>query len=198
MPHMPPVPSQKFIVIVRAWRPAWPHHSPSTCSRYARSSCLAGRPERSRRFSDELRRRGTTINRANSGFTLLETAVATGVLLASLCGVAPLFLSATRANQHGRELTIGALLASEKIEELRYAQPVVGGSLDESVSGFSDLHGAGGELLDTGHAVSGATHVRRWSIEPLAGRSATFVFQVRVMSRGGEIRLVGIRRSGSS
>ena len=136
--------------------------------------------------------------RTNRGFTLLETVVATGVLLVCLGGIAPLFLAVTRANQHGRGLTIGTLLASEKLEELRLEHPALGGSVDQNVPGFSDLHDAGGQLLGAGHPVSGATHVRRWSIAALARRPATFVFQVRVVSPGGEIRLVGIRRRSSS
>jgi len=137
------------------------------------------------------------IGRTNRGFTLLETVVATGVLLVCLGGVAPLFLAAARANQHGRGLSIGALLASEKLEELRVEPLALGGSTDQSVPGFSDLHGARGERLVTGHPASDAIHVRRWSIAPLAGRPTHYVYHVRVLSPGGEIRLVGIRRWGS-
>jgi prepilin-type N-terminal cleavage/methylation domain-containing protein len=136
--------------------------------------------------------------RTNRGFTLLETVVATGVLLVCLGGVAPLFLAAAKANQHGRGLTIGTLLAAEKLEELRFEHPALGGALNQSVPGFSNLHGATGELLAEGHPVSGAIHVRRWSIATLASRPTTFVYQVRVVSPGGEIWLVGIRRRSAS
>ena len=135
----------------------------------------------------------SSIGRTSRGFTLLETVVATSVLLVCLGGVAPLFLAATKANQHGRALTTGTLLASEKLEALRVQPLAVGGSVDQDVTGFVDVHDAEGRTRGIGHQPSGAAYIRRWSVDSLTSRPATFVVRVRVMSSSGETRLVGIR-----
>jgi type II secretory pathway pseudopilin PulG len=54
-----------------------------------------------------------------SGFTLVEVLVAVGLLVVALVALAQLFALSTRANQGGRYSTSTAILAEQKMEQLR-------------------------------------------------------------------------------
>ena len=53
------------------------------------------------------------------GFTILEAVVAIALVIVSAAGVASLFVASARAVGIARTTTIAALLAREKIEQLR-------------------------------------------------------------------------------
>ncbi len=63
--------------------------------------------ERSNSFSDA------------SGFSLLEVMIATSILAAALVSLAQLFAMSTRTNIGSRNTTFAAVLAQQKLEELR-------------------------------------------------------------------------------
>jgi type IV pilus modification protein PilV len=69
------------------------------------------------------------------GFSLVEVLVATVVIATGLIGLAQLTITAVRVNQQARSMTIAALLASQKIEQLQaltWAFDDVGASLSDS------------------------------------------------------------------
>lgn len=55
----------------------------------------------------------------DSGFSLVEVLVATGLLTASIVSLAQLFAVSTRSNLSSRSTTYASVLAEQKIEELR-------------------------------------------------------------------------------
>ena len=82
--------------------------------------------------------------------------------------------------------TVGVVLATAKIEQLRYdAAHAAGGSLESDLAGFSDSFDAGGRSLGVGIPLPhGAAFVRRWSVQPLASDPVrSRMFQVRVLRR---------------
>jgi type II secretory pathway pseudopilin PulG len=54
-----------------------------------------------------------------SGFSLIETMVATGILSAALVALAQLFAMSTQTNTSARDTTFATVLAEQKIEQLR-------------------------------------------------------------------------------
>ena len=58
-------------------------------------------------------------SRSESGFSLVEVIVATGILAVSLISLAQLFAVATQANSAARAGTFSAVLAQQKVEQLR-------------------------------------------------------------------------------
>lgn len=117
---------------------------------------------------------------SNHGFTLVETVVATGVLVTALAGLAQLFaLSAQSAQDSGSQ---GAALAAaqDQIERLRslvftYSPlgesltdaglaPSSGESLATDTSGYVDHLDASGAAVDTGMGGHGAVWTRRWRV----------------------------------
>lgn len=54
-----------------------------------------------------------------SGFSLIETLVATTVLAVGVAGLAQLFVVSTNANRGARTTTFAAVLAEQKLEQLR-------------------------------------------------------------------------------
>lgn len=75
--------------------------------------------------------------RSNAGFSLVETVVSIGILAAVSLGVAQLFTIATQANRNAKTQTSTALLASEKMEQLK------------SLTWGFDVEGLGLPLTDT-------------------------------------------------
>jgi type II secretory pathway pseudopilin PulG len=58
----------------------------------------------------------------NTGFTLIETLIATAVLVCGLVAVASVFSFAVRTNISNRQMAIATALLYDKIEEFRSAQ----------------------------------------------------------------------------
>jgi type II secretory pathway pseudopilin PulG len=57
--------------------------------------------------------------KSESGFTLLEVCIATGLLIAAVVSLAQMFALATRTNTMARKTTYATVLAEQKVEELR-------------------------------------------------------------------------------
>jgi type II secretory pathway pseudopilin PulG len=121
------------------------------------------------------------------GFTLIETLIANGIVLAVALGVAQLFAMTTDANRRAALQTWMTLCAVQKLEELRTVE----------AAGLSGV-----EHLDSSGAVvpaSNAAYVRRWSIEPLASHPDSLLVTsvvVTFVARPVETQIVGVHRRG--
>jgi type II secretory pathway pseudopilin PulG len=131
----------------------------------------------------------------DTGFSLVETVVATSLLAVSLVAMAELFATATRSNVTARNGTMTAILAAQKMEQLRGSawvglaalSPSPAGSLQRNVNGYVDYLDALGSPLGGGSSPPiGTVYIRRWSIEPLpTSPHHTLVLQVLVTRRVG-------------
>jgi type II secretory pathway pseudopilin PulG len=132
------------------------------------------------------------------GFTLLEVLVAMTLLFVAVAALSGLSLMATQANVSAKTTTFAALLASQKIEQLRaltwgydaLGQPQSDAglalspadALEQNTIGYCDFLDANGTAVGSGSSPpAGAMFVRRWSIQPLPSNPANaLVFQVVV------------------
>ena len=131
------------------------------------------------------------------GFTLAEVLVAMVLLAGTLSALAALIVLAVRVAAGAHEQTTTAVLAAQKIEELRATLvgtvPAAGGSLGTSLPGYGDW------LDNTGQPAvvpASAVYVRRWMVGPAPGAPGVGVIQVlvsavsrdRVVAAGGGSR----------
>ena len=116
--------------------------------------------------------------RAESGFSLVETMVASLVLTIGLVGLAQLLAVATIMHSDARQATTGTVLAQAKIDDLMKLNSslnstvVLGGSLSSNLAPYFDQPEPG---ID-----------RRWRVTdgPVAG---TRTLEVTVTNRGGRL-----------
>jgi len=136
----------------------------------------------------------TSRTNGESGFSLAEAIIATGLLAGALTSLADMFaISATR-NRSARLGSYAIVLAQQKIEQLR----ALTSGVDESGVPIADAaltaNQRGSDYVDeTGTSLgaettSRATYERRWSIEPLAASPNTSVIRVTVSSAVGGSR----------
>jgi prepilin-type N-terminal cleavage/methylation domain-containing protein len=131
------------------------------------------------------------MNSHADGFSLVEVMVATCVLAVGLVSLVQLALLAQAANRSAALVTVAAMLAQNKMEQLRgLSWP----DANESCCEHFDVHGGG---LPGGAGLPvGTAFVRRWRIDPLAALpESARVLQVWVTPAGGAspVRLVSIR-----
>jgi Tfp pilus assembly protein PilV len=115
-----------------------------------------------------------------SGFTLIETLIATASLVIASVAIASLFAFSARSNLTNGERTVAAILVSNKIEELKLV-PLgavawsAGGGLDPAtpVPGFSDYAQPANEA---------APYLRLWQIT--GNRSKTVTVAVFARAHG--------------
>jgi Tfp pilus assembly protein PilV len=106
------------------------------------------------------------------GFALLDALLASTVLIVCVLSLVQLFVLAARADRTARHLTIGSILAAQKVEELRSTPWSTRGEGVDRIGEFT----------------------RRWTVTPLAVDPAnTAVIDVRVAPGG--IALVTLRTS---
>jgi type II secretory pathway pseudopilin PulG len=114
------------------------------------------------------------------GFTLVETLVATGVLVTAVAGLAQLFALSVRFTRDSAQHGAALVAAQDKLESLRALrftyddsgatvtdprlQPSPPTSLSENVDGFVDWLDEAGNLA----IESGASYARRWRITEIA------------------------------
>jgi type II secretory pathway pseudopilin PulG len=120
--------------------------------------------------------------RSATGFTLLETIVATGLLVTALAGLAQLFILSSRLTAHSGSRSSAAFAAQSKMEALlsrafTYTadgdpvtdpalEPSPPDTLSEDVDGFAEALDADGQVIFADEADAGM-YVRRWAITPL-------------------------------
>jgi len=123
------------------------------------------------------------------GFTLVEVLVAMAIAVVAVGALAYLVSAATMVNRTARRSTFAALLAADKLEQLRAlafdaaeltASPA--DALSADADGFHDTPAEG--------------YRRRWLIAPLPGYSATALVihvVVSVVGEAGEASLITIK-----
>ena len=131
--------------------------------------------------------------RAPAGFTLLETMIACGLVIAVALGTMQLFAYALTQNQVARDQLLMGVMAASRLDELAAAARqgtltiTSVDALDRVVTGCSDSITQGGRLYQ-----------RRWRVAavPSYGSSA-YAITVRVTPAvgGSEIRLTTIART---
>jgi type II secretory pathway pseudopilin PulG len=158
----------------------------------------------------------------DAGFTLVEAVIAVGMLATLAAGVAQVFWFSTRAIHVARVRTFAAVLAAEKMEQLRsltWAHQPGGallsdtttnlsadppssggpglagsplGSLDADTAFYVDYASAAGARVG---APGAAAYIRRWSVTPLpSDPDNQLMLQVRVLTvGGGDWRLASIK-----
>jgi Tfp pilus assembly protein PilV len=128
-----------------------------------------------------------------SGFSLVETLIATTITIVGIAGLAQLFVVSSAANGRAKSATLSTILAQDKIEELL----TPGGDAGDG----SDFLDGVGRLIASGETPpAGTAYVRRWSVQPLSEASPTaFLIQVSVTTASGRVdaRITGVR-SGSA
>jgi type II secretory pathway pseudopilin PulG len=115
------------------------------------------------------------------GFTLIETLIATGLIVTALAGLAQLFTLSVRFTRDAGQFGVALVAAQDKLESLRSlsfrydetgaaatdprlrASP--GGTLAADVDGFVDWLDDRGSVLG---GAAGAAYVRRWRVTGIA------------------------------
>ena len=125
--------------------------------------------------------------RAEEGFSLLETLVASAILVVALLSLAQLLMLATMAEASAGRATFASVLAAQKMETLR---ALTWDSVHREAGESADYLDRAGAPLDT----SSGAYSRRWFIEPLPfDPGNALVIRVIVGSRDGAAQLVTIR-----
>jgi type II secretory pathway pseudopilin PulG len=122
-------------------------------------------------------------NSSPDGFTLIETVVATGILVTALAGLAQLLALSVRSTRNAGSQSAALIAAQDKIEALRalaFAYDVAGApvtapelilraslSLREDTTGLVDYLDAAGAIVNPDDDDSGVVFTRRWRITPL-------------------------------
>jgi prepilin-type N-terminal cleavage/methylation domain-containing protein len=130
------------------------------------------------------------MDRRADGFSLVEVMVATCVLAVGLVSLVQLALLAQAANRSAALVTVAAMLAQNKMEQLRSS------SWPDASESCCEYFGVHGERLTGGAPPVGTAFVRRWTIDPVSTMpESARVLQVWVTPAGGAapVRLVSIR-----
>lgn len=136
------------------------------------------------------------------GFTLVETVVATGVLMTAIAGLAQLFVLSMRFTRDSAQFGAALVAAQDKLESLRSLrfsyddsgaavtdprlQPSPPTSLSENIDAYVDWLDDAGKVVGEAHA----SYARRWRItaiavdDPAAIAIDVCVFSMAALDRG--------------
>ena len=105
------------------------------------------------------------LSTSESGFSLAETLVALALLAGALLGLARMFTTATAVVTTARHITMGSILASQKLEELRTVAsgPPPAPDVRDGIE-FVDRAGVAAANAET---ATNVTYTRQWWIRPL-------------------------------
>ena len=127
---------------------------------------------------------------AQAGFTLIETAIASLIMLVGLLVVAQLFVLAALYNHSSKQTTLATTLAQRKLEEL-LAQPLT-----------SNLIGYGGSLTsDSQNTAATANYYESYYVDPTTkqfsiattGQTVSYKVRWQVNSDPGASPMAGLR-----
>ena len=130
----------------------------------------------------------------DSGFTLIETIVATAIVATALVALAHLFTLGAAQSLHNRYALSALTAAQGKLRQLQAATWSYSGAAPEllaspvdalldDVDGYVDYFDTNARIVASS-ARANAAYVRRWSIQPLtAGDPDTLVLHVCVSPR---------------
>lgn len=125
------------------------------------------------------------------GFSLVESVLAIGVLATALITLAQLISTSVATGARARYTTVAAVLAAQKMEELRSTKV-----LETSAVIAEYLDGSGRvTCVGIGECAS-MVYVRRWSMAPFAAQPDAVLIQVSVAHlrvRHREARLASVR-----
>ena len=123
------------------------------------------------------------------GFSLLEAVVAAGLVAGACAALAQLLAMSIANNVSARSASVAAVLAAQKMEQLREGPwEVAGGGIDY-VAETGDVLGRDATMPPA------AAYVRRWTSDPLPASGDVLVVHVTVATTQGRdvARLVTLR-----
>lgn len=143
------------------------------------------------------------------GFAIVEAIVSIGIVTTALVTLVQVLATATANNILARNTSSAAMLAQQKIEQLRATEwasltSSPPDALESDIDGWVDYLDAGGSAVGGSGPPGGTVYVRRWSIvHALTNPDDVCVFEVlvtplprwgkRVARQPGEVRMVSIR-----
>jgi type II secretory pathway pseudopilin PulG len=134
------------------------------------------------------------------GFSLVEVLVASALVIVGAVSLAQLFGTSTDRIRAARFASLAALLATQKLEQLRSetdVSPSPPDALRVDTPGYVDYVDARGMGTRGAwpSALPGTVFTRRWSVEPIAG-SPSLVLQVLVTPGAVHFVTLKPRRAG--
>ena len=125
----------------------------------------------------------------SDGFTLLETIMATGILVVASTTIAALFLSSIKTNLNNQDRTVASLLLSDKLEQFSVLPPAdpgwASGTYSENV--FVGRDGA----ISTSPAGPTRSYLRSWQVSTTQPRTVTVVVYIsRSAVTGAQTELI--------
>jgi len=140
-------------------------------------------------------------NDPESGFSLVEAIIATGLLAGALVSLGQMLAISVAANRSARARSYATVLAQQKIEQLRgltWGFDTLGAPVSDAISETIDYVDEAGNAVAAGRTPpSTIAYVRRWLVEPLPANSNTIIIQVIVTASAfrplGEVRLTTVK-----
>jgi len=129
--------------------------------------------------------------RNSRGFTLIETLIATGIMLTALGAVAAMFAYSARTNLLNEQRTTATLLAISKMEDLRSTSSindlVVGGSLTTTAANYFEYVSiTSSGAIATSTTAGNNRYLRLWEISGTNPRLISIAVRANYSGVSGE------------
>jgi len=113
------------------------------------------------------------MNKDASGFTLLETVIASGILVTAAVAIATMFVSSIRTNINNQDRTGAGLLLSDKVEQFSVMPLSDARWSAGAYSEFAEIAANGTTLIST--TDSTLKYLRSWQISGTSPNTVTVV-----------------------
>ena len=113
------------------------------------------------------------MKRFSAGFTLIETMMATGILVVASTAIASLFVSSLQTNLNNQDRTIASLLLSDKLEQFSVLPLSDSRWSDGSYMEFAGIAPDGSTVVSATN--SALKYLRHWQISGNQPRSLTVI-----------------------